>query len=114
MIVALTVLVGVASIATVITVIRSKDVVVALGTQQLSDSLELSISIERRIEHYRAYLLNGSQEFLTALAVDRQQFLAKSADLRAEVQDPRALRLLSEVSEAESVASACRRAVVGG
>ncbi|MEV6848021.1 methyl-accepting chemotaxis protein [Actinoplanes sp. NPDC051411] len=99
--IALTALMGAASIATVVTVARSTDTVVASGTRQLSDSQQLNLSIERRIDDYRAYLIAGQREYLDAFNADRQQFLAQATSLRAEVQDPIAVRLLGEVIKAE-------------
>lgn len=103
--IALTVLMGTASIATVVAVARSTDTVVALGTRQLSDSQQLNLSIEQRIDDYRAFLINGQQQYLDAFNADRQQFLAQATNLRAEVQDPIAVRLLGEVITAETAYS---------
>jgi methyl-accepting chemotaxis protein len=104
--IALTVLMGTASIATVVTMARSTDTVVASGTRQLSDSQQLSLSAEQRIDDYRAYLLNGQEQYLDAFNADRHQFVAQATNLRAEVQDPIAVRLLGEVIKADTAYSA--------
>jgi CHASE3 domain sensor protein len=104
--IALTVLMGAASIATVVTMARSTDTVVASGTRQLADSQALKLSVEQRIGDYRAYLLNGQEQYLDAANADRQQFLDQATNLRAELRDLIAVRLLSEVISAETKLSA--------
>jgi methyl-accepting chemotaxis protein len=99
--VALTVLMGAASVAALTTVTRSKDDVIASAMRQLSESQQLSTIAEQRIGDYRAFLLTGSADNLAVFEQDRDQFLARAAQLRTLLHDSVTLRLLAKVSEAE-------------
>jgi methyl-accepting chemotaxis protein len=102
LIVALAMLMGAASVAVLITVTRNKDALVTIGVGELSSSQQLSVLLEQRIGDYRAFLLNGDEQYLTTVNQEREEFLATIGFLRTDVRDRIALGLLDRVSEAEA------------
>jgi methyl-accepting chemotaxis protein len=106
LIVGLTVLMGGASAAALVTVTGSKDDVIASTDRLLSDSQQLRTIAEQRIADYRAYLLNDSADNLAAFNGDRDQFLAEAAELRASLTNPVQRRLLDTVLQAEKAYTA--------
>jgi methyl-accepting chemotaxis protein len=97
----LTLLMGAASVLALTVVVSSKDEVITSAVRALGDAERLDTKTESRIGNYRAFLLNGSKEYLDATNADQAQFLALVTRLRTTLTDPTALRLLDAVSEAE-------------
>jgi len=106
LVVALTVLMGSASVGALILAVDTKDKVIASATETLVGAERLNSTIENRISDYRAYLLNGNQKYLDLTNAGRASFLAQVAALRGRLTDPAQRRLLQEVTEAEAAHAA--------
>ncbi|WP_250004338.1 methyl-accepting chemotaxis protein [Actinoplanes sp. M2I2] len=98
---ALTLLMTATSVLTLRYVMSSKDNVITSARVNLVGSEALSAYMESRIADYRAYLLVGTDEYLTATAADRTRFLGQVATLRKSMTDPTSLELLDTVSTVE-------------
>jgi methyl-accepting chemotaxis protein len=110
--VALTLLMGAASVISLSLVMDSKDRVIASASDTLLGAERLNSAIESRISDYRAYLLNGSQEYLDLTNADRARFLDQVAALRGRLTDPAQLSLLQEVSNVEAAHAAALAPVI--
>jgi methyl-accepting chemotaxis protein len=104
--VALTLLMGAASVAALGVAVHTKDAVIARATDGLMAAEELNTTAESRISDYRAYLLNGKQEYLDLTNAGRARFLDLVGRLRGTLTDPAELGLLTAVSEAEAAHAA--------
>jgi methyl-accepting chemotaxis protein len=110
--VALTLLMGAASVAALSVVVTVKDEAIREAVEDLVSSEHLTTKAESRISDYRGYLLNGTQEYLDLTERDRQDFLALVVQLRGSLSDPGALALLDAVSAAESKHAAVLQPVI--
>ncbi|MCA2212081.1 HAMP domain-containing methyl-accepting chemotaxis protein [Jidongwangia harbinensis] len=99
--VALTLLMGAASVLALTVVVNSKDDVITAAADGVTGAERLHTTAERRIGNYRAYLLNGRQDYLDATRADRTTFLDQVAELRGALTDPTAVALLDDVSRSE-------------
>jgi methyl-accepting chemotaxis protein len=84
----------------------SKDAVIRSASQNLVAVVGLSATMETRLGDFRAYMVNGKAEWLTATNRDRQRFLDQAAQLRGSLADPGAVRLLDQASASEAKFSA--------
>jgi methyl-accepting chemotaxis protein len=98
----LSVLIAAISVVALGFVGRSNNALIATATDSLAKVQRLDTTMESRIGNYRAYLLNGKQEYLDLTDRDRASFLREVDELRAVLTDPTALRLLDEVTQAEA------------
>jgi methyl-accepting chemotaxis protein len=110
--VSLTLLMGAASVAALTIAVNTKDGVVTSASEGLSGAQQLSATVEQRIGDFRAYLLNGRQDYLAATEADRAQFLDEVRRLRGLLTDPAELRLLTAVSQAEAAHAAVLAPVI--
>jgi methyl-accepting chemotaxis protein len=110
--VSLTLLMGAASVAALTIVVNTKDDVVGSATEGLSGAQQLSTTVEQRIGDFRAYLLNGRQDYLDATAADRVRFLDEVRRLRGVLTDPGELRLLTAVADAEAAHAAALQPLI--
>jgi methyl-accepting chemotaxis protein len=99
--VVLTLLMGAASVGALTVVMSAKDDVIASATESLDGAERLNTLAEARISDYRAYLLNGKQEFLDLTAADRNAFLTGAAALRGKLDNRLEIDLLNAVTQAE-------------
>jgi methyl-accepting chemotaxis protein len=99
---ALTVLMTATSVLALRYVLTTKDNVITSTVVNDIGVQELKTLVEKRIADYRAYLLGGTDEWLTATRQDRTDLLAKISELHASLTDPTALRLLEVVTVTES------------
>jgi CHASE3 domain sensor protein len=100
--VALTLIMGTASVVALSVVVDAKDDTIREAVEDLVSAEHLTTKAESRISDYRAFILNGSQEYLDLTNSDREQFLALVMRLRATLTNPGALALLEAVSAAEA------------
>jgi methyl-accepting chemotaxis protein len=98
----LALLIGAASVLALTVVVSSKDDVISLAVKGLGDAERLDTKAESRISDYRAYLLNGNQEYLDATGKDRAEFLGLVSELRSTLTGAESLNLLNGVSEVEA------------
>ena len=110
--VALTVLMGAASVVTLKLVMDSKDQVIADAAESLRGAERLNTAIENRISDYRGYLLNGSRQYLDMTNADRNIFLDQVGALRNRLTDQAELSLLQDVSAAEAAHAAALAPVI--
>lgn len=108
----LALLIGTSSVLALTVVVSSKDEVISLAVKGLGDTERLDTKAETRISDYRAFILNGTQEYLDATNRDRAEFLALVDELRKTLTDPTALNLLNGVSEMEATYSAALTPVI--
>ncbi|UQU68204.1 methyl-accepting chemotaxis protein [Couchioplanes caeruleus] len=99
---ALTLGMGAASVAALAVVVDAKDAAIGVAADDLVSAEHLRTKAESRIADYRAYLLNGKQEYLDATNADRTEFLGVVTQLRGTLTEPAALTLLQAVSDAET------------
>ncbi|PRY33515.1 HAMP domain-containing methyl-accepting chemotaxis protein [Pseudosporangium ferrugineum] len=104
--VTLTIVICAASVAALSLVMTAKDNAIKVAVDDLARSEQLRTEGESRIADYRAYLLNGRQEYLDQTTADRQRFLALVTQLRGSLTDPAAQNLLEAVSTAEAAHAA--------
>ncbi|WP_305788914.1 methyl-accepting chemotaxis protein [Symbioplanes lichenis] len=109
--VALTLVMGVASVGALTLVVNAKDDAISLASGALVDAEHLTTKAETRIGDWRLYLLTGSQENLDQADADRQDFLDMLAKLRSTLTDPAALSLLATVAAAEEKHAAALQTV---
>jgi methyl-accepting chemotaxis protein len=102
LILGLTVLIAVTSVTALRFVTTSNDKVIASATQNLVGAQKLNTTMESRISDYRAYLLNGSQEYLDLTTKDRTAFLDTVGRLEDTLADAKARELLDMISVAEA------------
>jgi methyl-accepting chemotaxis protein len=98
----LTLLMGIASVLALTIVVHDKDDVITHAGDGLVTAERLNTTIESRIGNYRAYLLNGKQEYLDLTNADRARFLDEVGMLKGKLTDPTELSLLTAVSAAEA------------
>jgi methyl-accepting chemotaxis protein len=110
--VALTLIMGASSVAALSIVVTSKDDAIREAVDDLVSAEHLTTKSESRISDYRAYLLNGSQEYLDLTNRDREEFLTLVMQLRGTLTDPAALSMLEAVSAAEAKFSAALQPVI--
>jgi methyl-accepting chemotaxis protein len=110
--VSLTLLMGAASVAALTIAVNTKDKVVASATEGLSGAQQLSTTVEQRIGDFRAYLLNGRQDYLDATVADRARFLDEVRRLRGLLTDPGEVRLLTAVADAEAAHAAALQPLI--
>ncbi|MGA5299112.1 methyl-accepting chemotaxis protein [Nucisporomicrobium flavum] len=101
-ILALALVMGASSVAALAVVVDAKDAAIRVAADDLVSAEHLRTKAESRIADYRAYLLNGKQEYLDATNADRTEFLGVVTQLRGTLTDPTALTLLQAVSDAEA------------
>ena len=99
--VALTLLMGGASVAALTVVAASKDDVIAAGGDLVATE-RLNTAMETRISNYRGYLFTGERTYLDLTVAGRADFLGQVGRLRDALSDPEALRLLAAVTVAEA------------
>jgi methyl-accepting chemotaxis protein len=100
--VALTLLMGAASVAAMTVVVSAKDDAIAKATDALVTAERLNTTVESRIGNYRAFLLGGQQRSLDLTNADRAHFLDLIGRLRNTLTGPRELTLLNAVADAEA------------
>jgi methyl-accepting chemotaxis protein len=100
--VALTLIMGAASVIALSVVVESKDDTIREAVEDLVSAEHLNTKAESRISDYRAFILNGNQEYLDLTNNDREEFLALIVRLRGTLTDPGALALLESVAAAEA------------
>ena len=100
--VGLTVLIGLISVLTLTIVVSGKDEVIDGASQNLMGAERLNSMAENRISDYRAFLLNGSPEYLELTNAGRARFLDQVGRLKGTLTDPTELSLLAAVSTAEA------------
>jgi methyl-accepting chemotaxis protein len=110
--VALTLIMGASSVAALSVVVDAKDDAIREAVEDLVGAEHLTTKAESRISDYRAFLLNGSQDYLDLTTADREQFLALVVQLRGTLTDPGALSLLDAVSAAEAKHAAVLQPVI--
>jgi methyl-accepting chemotaxis protein len=100
--VAITLLMGAASVAALTVAVNNKDDVIAAASEGLTGAQQLSTSTEQRISDYRAFLLTGTQQYLDLTNADRTQFLDRVGRLKGTLTERKELDLLDAVSQAEA------------
>jgi methyl-accepting chemotaxis protein len=98
----LTVVIAGTSVAALAFVVNSNNKVIAVATDNLVGTQKLETTMESRISDYRAFLLNGQQQYADLTDADRTAFLEQVAALRGLLTDQRAKSLLEQVSAAEA------------
>jgi methyl-accepting chemotaxis protein len=100
---ALTLLMIVTSVLALRYVVSTKDQVIKSASEGLVGAEELSMTMERRIGDYRAFMLSKAAKWLDATHQDRIAFLNIVTQLRTSLDgDPAAQRLLDTVSQDEA------------
>lgn len=112
LILGLTVVIAVTSVGALAFVVNSNNKVIAKATDNLVGAQRLETTMESRISDYRAFLLNGQQQYLDMTNNDRAAFLNQVIALRNLLTDPRAKAQLEQVSAAESAHAALLDPVV--
>jgi methyl-accepting chemotaxis protein len=102
----LTVVISVTSVAALAFVVNSNNRVIAAATDNLAGAQRLETTMESRISDYRAFLLNGQQQYLDLTNNDRAAFLNQVVAMRPTLTDQRAKALLEQVSAAEATHAA--------
>jgi len=100
--VALTLLMGTASVFALTVVVGAKDQVITDATEGLVLAERLNTTVESRIGNYRAFLLGASQKSFDAMTADRARFLDQVTQLRGMLHNPTELALLDTVAQAEA------------
>ena len=98
----LTLLMGIASVLALTIVVGGKNDVIDEASDGLVTAERLNTTIESRIGNYRAYLLNGKQEYLDLTNADRARFLDEVSELRAKLSSPVELAMLTTVAQTEA------------
>lgn len=112
LILGLTLVIAVTSVAALAFVANSNNRVIAVATDNLVGAQRLETTMESRISDYRAYLLNGQQKYLDMTNADRSRFLEQVVGLRQLLSDQRARALLAQVSAAEAAHAALLAPVI--
>ncbi len=99
---ALTLLMTITSVVALRYVMSAKDSVIRTASGVLVGAEALSRTMESRIANYRGYLISGTEDYLDAAEQDRATFLAEAAELRTNIDDDTARRLLDGVVESEA------------
>jgi methyl-accepting chemotaxis protein len=99
---ALTLLMTATSVLALRYVMASKDSVIKSARLNLYGAEQLSKTMESRISDFRAYLLVGTDEYLSATNSDRTLFLQQVDTLRTSLEDPTAIKQLDTIQAAES------------
>jgi methyl-accepting chemotaxis protein len=110
--VALTLVMGVSSVAALSIVVTSKDAAIRHAVDDLVSAEHLATKAESRISDYRGYLLSGTDELLNLTYQDREDFLALVVKFRGTLTDPDALTMLEAVSAAEAKHAAALQPVI--
>jgi methyl-accepting chemotaxis protein len=110
--VALTLIMGASSVAAISIVVNAKDDAIKVAVDDLVSAEHLTTKAESRISDYRAYLLNGTQEYLDLTTADREEFLDLVGQLRGTLSDPTAIRMLEAVSVAEAKHAAALQPII--
>jgi methyl-accepting chemotaxis protein len=100
--VVLTLLMGGASVAALTVVTNGKDEVIARAAEDLRGAEQLNTIAESRIADYRAYLLNGNQDYRDLTDADRTRFVDQVGRLKGTMTEPAEVSLLNAVSAAEA------------
>jgi methyl-accepting chemotaxis protein len=100
--VALTLLMGCASVLALTVVVGGKDEVIASARVHLDGAERLNTLAEARISDYRSYLINGSPESLDLTNADRADFLDLVGRLRSTLTVAAEITLLNAVTAAET------------
>jgi methyl-accepting chemotaxis protein len=100
--VALTIIMGTASVAAISVAVSAKDDAIRVAVDDLVNAEHLTTQAERRLSDYRAFILNGKQEYLDLTNADRKQFLDLVTKLRGTLTNPASRALLEAVSDAEA------------
>ena len=108
----LTVVIAATSVGGLAFVVNSNNKVIAAATDNLAGAQRLETTMESRISDYRAFLLNGQQQYLDLTNNDRTAFLAQIVKLRGRLVDQRARTLIDQVSAAEAAHAALLAPVV--
>jgi methyl-accepting chemotaxis protein len=109
---ALTLLMGISSVVALTVVVGAKDNVIQQASVVLVGAERLNTRIESRIGNYRAYLLNGQQQYLDATNADREAFLEQVVQLRDELTNAKELSLLDTVTATEAAHAALLTPVI--
>ncbi|MFI5935311.1 methyl-accepting chemotaxis protein [Actinoplanes sp. NPDC051494] len=104
--VALTLIMGAASVVALTVVVQAKDDAINLAVNDLVASEHLTTKAESRISDYRGYILYGLPAYFEAAKKDREEFLALVSKLRTNLTDATARNLLDAVSTAEAAHAA--------
>ncbi|RSM48060.1 chemotaxis protein [Actinoplanes sp. ATCC 53533] len=99
--VALTVVMGAASVAALSIVMNAKDDAIGAATDDLVNTERLTTTARARIGDYRGFLLNGRQEWLDLTNADREEFLGLVTRLRGTLTTPESRALLEVVADVE-------------
>ena len=110
--VALSLLIGVISVLALSIVVDAKDEVINRASRNLTGAERLNTMAANRISDYRAYLLNGTPEFLEMTTADRARFLDQVGRLKGALTDTTELSLLAAVSAAEKDHAAAMAPVI--
>jgi methyl-accepting chemotaxis protein len=110
--VALTVIMGAASIAALSIVMNAKDDAIRVAVDDLVNAEHLTTKAESRISDYRGFLLNGSQQYLDLTNADREEFLGLVTRLRGTLTNPASRNLLEAVSTAEATHAATLQPII--
>jgi methyl-accepting chemotaxis protein len=110
--VALTLIMGTSSVIALSIVVNAKDSAIAEAVDDLGNAERLTTKAESRISNYRAYLLNGKQEYLDLTTADREQFLGIVTQLRGTLTEPATIARLDAVSAAETKHAALLQPVI--
>ena len=108
----LTLLMGISAVVALTIVVHGKDAVIAEASDSLVTAERLNTTMESRISNYRAYLLNGQQQYLDLSNANRTTFLDMVSTLKAKLTNPTELALLNTVSQAEAAHAAVLAPVI--
>jgi methyl-accepting chemotaxis protein len=110
--VALTLIMGAASVTALSIVVTSKDDAIRAAVDDLVSAEHLTTKAESRISDYRGYLLSGTDEFLDLTNRDREEFLGLVVRLRGTLTDPATRTILETVAAAEAEHAAVLQPVI--
>jgi methyl-accepting chemotaxis protein len=102
----LTVITTATSVGALTYVLTGNNRSIEAATVQLSGARQVETTAESRISDYRAYLLTGQPEYLTATTQDRENLLAQIGTLRQKLTDATERRLLDAVTTTEATLAA--------
>jgi methyl-accepting chemotaxis protein len=100
--VALTLLMGIASVLALTIVVGAKDDVITRATDGLIAAERLNTTAEARLSDFRAFILNGQQKYLDLTNADRARFLDEVGVLKGKLTNPAEIALLNTVSAYEA------------
>ncbi len=102
LILGLTVLIAVTSVTALRFVMTANDRLIDSATVNLVGAQRLNTLMETRLGDFRAFILNGTTEYLDLTNKDRNAFLDQIRVLQANLNDSKSLSLLNAVSVAEA------------